>query len=247
MPRNFDGRLPRQSDSSLYAHWLTRYAGTQCVGNGAWELLLEALQPWFSAEGLMTARANPAPIEDALMDFLAGLRPLRNRRRPRRLYVAYRQADIIDAKRIGLAGNSGGMAYWLDAHDELRFLPGMEANPLQEVLSVAAMEMGLLNASHLVVVHSPGPEGISGYLMGRAREHAALVRSTALWSDEPLDWARRTSLVPMLQNERALGRWLEGLPPQPAASPERDTRRVRPALGRRSGNEGTAPLQAAST
>ncbi|MCK7592494.1 hypothetical protein [Pseudomarimonas salicorniae] len=244
MPRNFDGRLPRQPESPLHNLWHRRYADTQCVGNGAWELLLEALKPWFSSEGLLTARANPAPIEDALMEFLASLRPLRNRRRPRRLYVAYRQADILDAKRIASLGNTSGMAFWLDAHDELRFLPGMEANPLQEVLSVAAMEMGLLNASHVVIVHSPGPEGVSGYLLGRAREHAALVRSTALWSDEPLDWARRASLVPMLDSERALGRWLDGLPPQAGRG---ESRVLRAALTRRGGQEPAPTLQAAGT
>lgn len=246
MARNFDGRLPRQSDLSLHTQWRTRYAGTQCVGNGAWELLLEALQPCFSAEGLQSARGNPAPIEDALMEFLASLRPLRNRRRPRRVYVAYRQADIVDAKRVAQLGNTHAMAYWMDAHDELRFLPGMEGNPVQEVLSVAAMEMGLLNASHVVVVHSPGPEGISGYLLGRAREHTALVRSTALWSDEPLDWARRASLVPMLQDERALSRWLDGLPESlPTARDE--PRVVRTGMSRRQPVEAGTPLRAASS
>ena len=248
MPRNFDGRLPRRAEPSLHALWLSRYADTQCVGNGAWELLLEALEPWFTAEGLITARANPAPIEDALMDFLASLRSLRNRRRPRRLYVAYRQADILDAKRIGSLSLTCGMAYWLDAHDELRFLPGMEGNPLQEVLSVAAMEMGLLNASHVVVVHAPGPEAISGYLLGRAREHAALVRSTALWSDQPLDWARRATLVPMLQDDRSLGRWLNGLSPQLTSqdASHGEPRAVSTTLGRRAAKE-TAALQATGT
>lgn len=239
MARNFDGRLPRQSDIPLHTLLRRRYADTQCVGNGAWELLLEGLAPWFQDASGALARANPAPIEDALMEFLASLRPLRNRRRPRRLYVAFRQADIVDAKRLSHLGNVHGMANWLDAHDELRFQPGMEGNPLQEVLSVAAMEMGLLNASHVVVVPAPGPEGASGYLLGRAREHAALVRSTAVWSDEPLDWARRASLVPVLQNERALSRWLDGLPVHagPQGLGRTEGRALRVGLSRRGSNE----------
>lgn len=219
MPRNFDGRLPRHPTPSLYAEWTARYRDTQCVGNGAWELLLESLQPWLGAEGLRAARSHPGPIEDALMAFLCSLRPLRNRRRPRRLYVAYRQADILDARRVAEHANRQGLAWWLDAHDELRFLPGIEANPVQEVLALAAMEMGLLNASHALIVHAPGPENVSGYLLGRAREHGALLRSTALWSAQPSDWARQGSLVPVLQDEYVLADWIDGRWPRGVRSP----------------------------
>jgi hypothetical protein len=210
MPRNYDGRLARHPSPSLHAEWTTRYRATQCVGNGAWELLLECLRPWLCAEGLRAARSDPAPIEDALMTFLGSLRPLRNRRRPRRLFVAYRQADILEARRVAEHASRPGFAWWLDAHDELRFLPGMEGNPVQEVLALAAMEMGLLNASHALIVHAPGPECISGYLLGRAREHGALVRSTALWRGQSADSPRQASLVPMLQHAGELTDWLEG-------------------------------------
>lgn len=246
MARNFDGRLARHTETPLFELWRSRYADTQCVGNAAWELLLDAVKPWFAGSSVAALRPDPAPIESALMEFLAVLRPLRNRRRPRRLYVAYRQADIVDAKRLGHLGNAQGVASWLDAHDELRFQPGMEGNPLQEVLSIAAIEMGLLNASHLVVVHAPQPEGSTGYLLGRAREHAALSGATALWSDEPMDWSRRGSLVPLLQSERMLARWLEGLPLQPSArNGERsDARLLRPGIARPAADESRRPLRA---
>lgn len=237
MARTFDGRLPHQTALPLYPLLRDRYAATQCVGNGAWVLLLEALAPFLEAGGRAPSPIRAALIEDALMAFLAMVRPQRTRRRPRRLYIAFRQADIDDARRLAHLGSVHGMASWLDAYDAPRLLPGLKNRLVQDVLSIAAAEMGLLNASHVLVLPAPGLEGASGYLLGRARDHAALVRSTALWSARPLDWAHHASLVPLLQTEHSLSCWLDGLPAQPDAPVpvEQRSRAQRVGMARRSG------------
>ena len=170
MARNFDWRQVRSPQAGLFERWLYRYADTQCVGAQAWMRLVESLAAQFPLDDGPAPPGRQRVQEQRLAGFLNTLRSLRKRRRPRRLYIAYHQADIVEAKRLAHLANTLGMAYWLDAYDSLRHEPGMPQQALAGTLTAASIEMGLLNCSHAVVVARAPGSGIDwgAYQVARA-------------------------------------------------------------------------------
>jgi hypothetical protein len=215
MARNFDWRTARTSEAPLFERWLYRYADTQCVGAQAWMRLLESLNPQFPREGAPLAGGRQRLQEPRLAAYLNTLRSLRKRRRPRRLFIAYHQADIVEAKRLAHLANMLGMAYWLEAYDSLRLEPGLQDQALAGTLTAAAIEMGLLNCSHAVVVARAPLGGVDwgAYQVARAREHVRLAGCHAYWLDHQDGGFDLAGLTELLHGEAALWRWLQGQPP----------------------------------
>lgn len=215
MARNFDWRQVRSPRAGLFERWLYRYADTQCVGAQAWMRLVESLAAQFPLDEGPAPAGRQRVQEQRLAGFLNTLRSLRKRRRPRRLYIAYHQADIVEAKRLAHLANTLGMAYWLDAYDSLRHEPGMPQQALAGTLTAASIEMGLLNCSHAVVVARVPGSGIDwgAYQVARAREHVRLAGGHALWLDSHDTGFDLAGLSEVLHGDQALWRWLHGQPP----------------------------------
>lgn len=235
MARNFDWRLARSPDAGLFERWLYRYADTQCVGAQAWMRLIESLGAQFPANEGPAAAGRQRGQELRLAGFLNTLRSLRKRRRPRRLYIAYHQADAVEAKRLAHLANSLGMAFWLDAFDSLRLEPAQPPQSLIGTLTAASIEMGLLNCSHAVVVARAPRHGIDwgAYQVGRAREHVRLAGGHALWLEPHDGGFDLAGLTEVLHGDAAISRWLQGQPPL-VAVPSCEQPDVAPGERRRS-------------
>ena len=152
MPFHWNG--PYQEDL------LQRYPdGT--IGLHAWRTLVESLPRPDATES--PGAAVERFTEDAWKDILDRLiddawdDAEKNRRPSCRVFVSHKQQDVIYAERIAWCATREGLDYWLDVHDPtLIWLQQIlqSSDPRLPILIAATIEIGLLNSSHVVAVHT---------------------------------------------------------------------------------------------
>jgi hypothetical protein len=171
-------------------------------------------------EGLGT---NPAPedcqlIFDTFLRGADGAAAQAPSPRECRVFVSHRGTtrDTAFAERIAFLAVSAGYEYWLDIHDPaLSFLnngPPIQS-PAREVLIAAIIEIGLLNASHVIAVltdQSAGSQWIP-YEFGRAKQRLIFASRSATWLEPTLQMktcGEYIYLAAMNQNENDIDQWL---------------------------------------
>jgi hypothetical protein len=154
----------------------------EVVGIRAWrDFLLELSGP---------ERQQGAHL-DALDQFLeAARRDLQGRvigptgeQMPRecRVFVSHQQRDKAYAERIAYLAVQHQFDYWLDVHDPTLALANqriLPTDPRYGLIIAAIIEMGLLNSTHVIAVHTSNspPSKWIPYEFGRAK--ARFIRST---------------------------------------------------------------------
>ncbi|MBD8526337.1 hypothetical protein [Pseudomarimonas arenosa] len=182
MARDFDWRcLARQETQGLQG-WRDRYDDVQRVGQQEWWLLIDGLRSLEEQDRALSAHDSPpaasidAHRQRLLSEFFAATRKLRSRRKPRRLYLAHSRRRLGAAVTCANLTHDLRFAFWLDAFEAPQLDQGACSAGLAKVLSAAALEMALLNCSHILLLDSLALDGAEwgGYLRARGMEHLPL-------------------------------------------------------------------------
>jgi len=148
------------------------------IGLDAWKLLVDTI-----------AQSRPlsdVQCEQALDKFLQRAIAAAASRRECRVFISHRQADVAFAERIAYLASTARYGYWLDVHNPTLKAAGGRADipsPQKEFLLAAIIEIGLLNASHVIAAitpHSPGSKWIP-YELGRATDRLLRPSNSAVW------------------------------------------------------------------
>ena len=135
-----------------------------------------------------------------------------------RVFVSHRGTprDTAFAERIAFLATRAGYEYWLDIHEPtLRFTnkdPAIQS-PARDVLIAAIIEMGLLNASHVIAVmtdESAGSKWIP-YEFGRAKQRLIFSSCSATWLEPTMltTCGEYVHLGVMNGNENDIDEWLK--------------------------------------
>jgi hypothetical protein len=135
------------------------------------------------------------------------------------VFVSHKRCDEDLAARIAWIAVQKGFDYWLDVHDPV--LPVIAGSaipsPLRETIVAAFVEMALLNATHLIAVHTLRSHTSLWvpYEIGRAK-------SRDIWSSQVSGWfepgqvapiaGEYTYLMEQLANRADIDRWLAAQP-----------------------------------
>jgi AcrR family transcriptional regulator len=162
---------------------LERRFPDDAIGRREWQRLVEDIA------GLGPAAA-PERHREMLERFLGRLRGSalvqRLRRPPQcRVFVSHRMVDVAVAEQIAWLAHRQGLGYWLDVHDpQLRQANASPLpSPAQEILIAAIIEMGLLNATHVIAamtINAAGSKWIP-YEYGRAKDATLHSAQAAVW------------------------------------------------------------------
>lgn len=134
------------------------------------------------------------------------------------VFVSHKRCDVADAERIAWIVVQQGFDYWLDVHDPV--LPHVAGapipSPFKETIVAAIVEMALLNATHLIAVHTPNSHTSMWvpYEIGRTK-------SRDIWSSQVSGWfqpqssggaaviaGEYTHLMERLASKPDIDRWL---------------------------------------
>lgn len=182
MARDFDWRsLARQETQGLQG-WRDRYDAVQRVGQQEWWLLIDGLRALQEQDRALSAHDSPpaasidAHRQRLLSEFFAATRKLRSRRKPKRLYLAHSRRRLGAAVSCANFTHDLRFAFWLDAFEAPQIETTDCSAGLAKVLSAAALEMGLLNCSHVLLLDSLALDTAewAGYLRARGMEHLPL-------------------------------------------------------------------------
>lgn len=214
---NFDWQLTQTNplgrrfvDSSIgWPHWNRLVGDLFNLGTGPSP---DACQRVFDVflQGVAVAAANvPAPLEC-------------------RVFVSHRGTarDTAFAERIAFLAVNAGYEYWLDIHDPtLHFIntSPLIQSPTRDVLIAAIIEMGLLNASHVIAVMTDDSAGSKWipYEFGRAKQRLIVSSRSAIWLEPTMQASacgEYVHLGVMNGNETDIKRWL-GAKSQPYCAP----------------------------
>ena len=152
------------------------------------------------------------------MTALAPGSPLLPRQKDCCVFVSHR-SDPLDqnyAEQIAWHATQHGYEYWLDVHDpNLTYLNGSTIpSPAKEILIAAAIEMALLNCSHLLAVitqNSFGSQWIP-YEFGRAKLRLVVSGNSSIWLDNGIkaaDCGEYVYLSPVNGSTREVEVWLQ--------------------------------------
>ena len=134
------------------------------------------------------------------------------------VFISHKRCDVQFASRIAWIAVREGFDYWLDVEDPV--LPAIAGasmpSPLKEILVAAIVEIALLNATHLIAVHTPQSHRSMWvpYELGRAK-------SRDIWSSQVSGWfepgqtpiaGEYTYLMERLQSRLDIERWLRSQP-----------------------------------
>lgn len=109
------------------------------------------------------------------------------------VFVSHKRCDIAIAERIAWVAVANGFDYWLDVHDPiLPMIAGADIpSPFKETIIAAIVEMALLNATHLIAIHTPQSHSSLWvpYEIGRAK-------SRDIWSAQVSGWFQPGKVAP---------------------------------------------------
>jgi hypothetical protein len=138
-----------------------------------------------------TGTDDQAPWDDAFQTFLNALGAVNLQAQPTgsqcRVFASHRQADWPKAERVAYLATQAGFEYWLDIHD-----PSLAAanraglpSPAKEILIAAIIEIGLLNSTHVLALHTANSAG-SKWIpceLGRAKQRRVFSSRACGWFD----------------------------------------------------------------
>lgn len=147
-----------------------------------------------------------------------------------RVFVSHQQRDGAYAERIAYLATTHRFDYWLDLHDPALALANRTiapTDPRYGIIIAAIVEIGLLNSTHVIAVHTSNSLASKWvpYEFGRAK--ARRIRSTqaAGWFEPtltPLSFGEYVQLAAMIHGgEPGLNRWFVS---QHALAPSRPGR-----------------------
>lgn len=131
------------------------------------------------------------------------------------VFVSHRRCDVHFAERIAYLAAQRGFEYWLDVHD-----PSLAAanraglpSPAQEVLIAAVIEIGLLNSTHVIAVHTVNSDGSKWipYELGRVKQRRIFSARACGWFDPtgaPPVAGEYTFLAARTHSDREVDDWL---------------------------------------
>ena len=98
-----------------------------------------------------------------------------------RVFVSHRRADADYALRIAWLANQEGFDFWLDVLDPT--LGGIAPGPDASLAIAVAIEMALINSSHVVAVMTQNTFGSRWvpYEYGRAKDEPPITSQAAAW------------------------------------------------------------------
>jgi hypothetical protein len=149
----------------------------------AWTALVEDL-----------ARRSPTELPGtALEDFIEDAwKDAEKYRRPSCcVFVSHKQQDVAYAERIAYRATQEGLDYWLDVHDPTLILLQQilqPSDPRLPILIAATIEIGLLNSSHIVAVHTSNSATSKWipYEFGRGKDRRLHTTRAASWLEPTL-------------------------------------------------------------
>src|SRR5262249_24349779 len=101
------------------------------------------------------------------------------------LFISHRQSDVDSALHIAWIGTNTGYDYWLDVHDPtvLAVNRSQLASPAKDVIVAAIVEIALLNATHVIALHTENSAGAKWipYELGRAKDRLVYSDQAAGW------------------------------------------------------------------
>lgn len=169
--------------------------------------LTERFPDW--AEGLQWLGEPP---EEALFHIVEQRRHCVRPPRPR-VFVSHRQSDVGLAKQIAYEVCTEGFEFWLDVFDP-NLAAAMNAPPPVRSYAVAiAIEMGLLNSTHVIAVMTKNIAGSQWvpYEYGRVKDPTPVALQAASWIDFSFPTAKFPEyllLGPELKSKAQLDAWL---------------------------------------
>lgn len=191
-------------------------------GRIAWLRLLSRLLE-LTAGTVSTSSAEEL-IDEAFYDFLDAARrePMPKAPAPCCLFISHRKCDVKYAECIAYLAAQRGFQYWLDVHD-----PSLTAattagfpSPAQEILIAAIIEIGLLNSTHVMAVHTATSDKSKWipYEFGRVRQRRVFAGRSCGWFDTsgatPVA-GEYTYLAARTKSEADVISWLDRQQPRP--------------------------------
>lgn len=174
--------MPFHWNRPYQEHLLERYPiGT--IGLDAWRTLIREL-----------GSAGPQEVPDTALDeFLDQASQDARQERPPKcsVFVSHKQQDVAYAERIAYCATQNGLDYWLDVHDPTLILLQQSlqpSDPRLPILIAAIIEIGLLNSSHVVAVHTSNSAMSKWipYEFGRAKARQIRSAQAAGWLEPAL-------------------------------------------------------------
>ncbi len=151
------------------------------------------------------------------------------------VFVSHKQQDVAYAERIAYCAIKQGLDYWLDVHDPTLVLLQQilqPSDPRLAILIAATIEIGLLNSSHVVAVHTSNSATSKWvpYEFGRAKDRRLHSTRAATWLEPTLQlstcgeyvqlavvmYGGEGRLLTWLQQQKCQGKhkWPYPVPPQ---------------------------------
>jgi hypothetical protein len=135
--------------------------------------------------------------EDAWKDILDGFiedawKDAEKKRRPSCcVFVSRKQQDVAHAERIAYRATEAGFDHWLDVHDPTLVLVQYSLQPTDPrlpILIAATIEIGLLNSSHVIAVHTSSSAASKWipYEIGRVKDRRLRSTRAAGWLEPTL-------------------------------------------------------------
>jgi hypothetical protein len=203
--------------------------GGEAVGAGAWEVFVRQLtEPERQQESYLDAFDRF--LNDAGWDQQSRfIGPFGAQKAVKcRVFVSHQQRDTAYAERIAYLATTHQFDYWLDVHDPTLALAKqviLPTDPRYGLIVAAIVEIGLLNSTHVIAVHTSNspPSKWIPYEFGRAK--ARRIRSTqaAGWFAPglpPLAYGDYVRLALMVRGgEQGLHAWFSSQKGQSAGTP----------------------------
>jgi hypothetical protein len=204
-------------------HWQTTATASlvirfpaQTIGRLAWQQLVDQL-------AVRAAGFSPAALRQIFEQFLqqAGAPTPVPVWRQCRVFVSHRRSDVKLAERIAWLATQAGYGYWLDVHDPVLSYMGTQGqaipSPIRDVLIAAIIEIGLLNASHVIAVMSAQSAGSKWipYEFGRAKDRRMHSPNAASWIHPGVtlaDCGEYVQLAEITSTENEILGWLNATP-----------------------------------
>lgn len=161
-------------------------------------------EPWrirYPAEALgaetWVSVFSDSPDRSEMGTWIDAAQELKTVTRPevRRVFISHRRVDAPMAQQAAAAARQLGIEYWLDVEDPtLTWLTQhVEIDPATRSAAIAsAIEMALLNCTHVLAIITPGTSGSKWvpYEYGRVKDGAVADRGAACWTTvHPADTA----------------------------------------------------------
>jgi hypothetical protein len=189
----------------------------QTIGRDAWRQLVDRLHGIRGAGPGQLDIQLPQAFEQFMQQAQTAAQLVRPGLPECRVFVSHRQvqADVDIAERIAYRATLRGYGYWLDVHNPtLKYLDGSSIpRPIKDVLIAAIIEIGLLNASHIIAAmtpHSAGSKWIP-YEFGRAKHKSVHSIFSASWISpgmSTMDCGEYIYLASITKTEDDIDSWL---------------------------------------